>query len=508
MDKPIGIDLGTTMSAMAIIDDLGQPQIIRNNKGETLTPSAILIRGNERTVGEPAKRSAVARPENVVMFIKRSMHKRDFTFEDDTGNRHTPEELSGLILRKLKQDAAAALGAEVKQAVITVPAYFGDLERNRTKQAGEIAGLEVIDIINEPTAAAIAYGLSGGVEQSTILVYDLGGGTFDVTIMQVESRSLRVLTSNGHRRLGGADFDDVLAKYFAEKFQAAHGMNPLDDLKFYQDFRDRAEQAKKDLSDTEETYVNLSAAGKFLDLELQRAEFEKLIGHYVDQTQFLTEEALKDARLTWTQVDKVLLVGGSTRIPAVRRMVQKLTGREPETGINPDEVVAIGAAVYAANERGITVRNRSGKALPKAQVSNVTAHSLGIITENPDTGKKYNSKLIRKDTPIPAAGKDIFSTITDNQTAVRLQLVQGEAEDPEQCDKVGDAGMLMGIPPKPRGVPQIEVTLSYDGSGIVHLHAREMESGKELRTQIEYTALLSQAEVQQAASKAEALTVR
>lgn len=508
MRKPIGIDLGTTMSAMAIVDDLGQPQIIPNNKGKTLTPSAILIRGDERVIGEMAKRSAVARPENVVMFIKRSMDKPDYVFMDENGKKHRPEELSGLILRKLKQDAEAALGTEVNQAVITVPAYFGDLERNRTRLAGEIAGLEVIDIINEPTAAAIAYGISSGQKNSTILVYDLGGGTFDVTIMKVEDGNLRELTSNGHRHLGGTDFDDALAQFFAEKFKAKHRLNPLDDLKFYQDFRDRAEQAKIDLSDADETYVNLSAGGKFLDLELQRSEFENLISHYVDQTQFLTEEALKDAGLVWNQVDKVLLVGGSTRIPLVRRMVRGLTGREPEMGINPDEVVAVGAAVYAANERGVVVRDRTGKALPAVQFSNVTAHSLGIITTDPDTMQKYNSKVILKDTSIPAEGTDTFSTIENNQTAVRLQIVQGEDEDPEACDMVGDAAVLTGIPPRPRGVPQIEVTLSYDGSGIVHLHAREMESGKELHARIEYTALMSQAEVQQAAAKVEALKLR
>jgi molecular chaperone DnaK len=508
MLKPIGIDLGTTMSAMAIVNDLGQPQMIRNNKGQTLTPSAILIRGEERVVGEPARNSAVARPQNVVMFIKREMDNPDYVFTDDDGGKHTPEELSALILRKLKQDAEVSLGTEVKQAVITVPAYFGDLERKRTRQAGEIAGLKVIDIINEPTAAAIAYGLSSGRKDATILVYDLGGGTFDVTIMAVEGGDLRVLTSNGHRHLGGTDFDDALAHYFAEKFEAAHGLKPLDDLRFYQDFRDRAEKAKIDLSDAEETFVNLSAGGKFLDLELQRSEFEQLITHYIDQTQFLTEQALNDAGLAWNQVDKVLLVGGSTRMPKVQRMVRELTGKEPETGNNPDEVVAIGAAIYAANERGITVRDATGKVQPPAQFSNVTAHSLGIVVHDMNTGTLRNSKLILKDAAIPAEGRGIYSTYEDNQTSVNIAIVQGEDDDPEACDKVGDAGVLTGIPPQPRGVPQIEVTLAYDKSGIVHLHAQDKGSGKELRARIEYTALMSRAAVQHAMARMEELEVR
>ena len=507
MTKPIGIDLGTTMSAMAVVDDHGQPQMIHNNKGQTLTPSAILIRGDERIVGEPARNSAVARPQHVVMFVKREMDKPDYVFVAEDGTRFTPEELSGLILRKLKQDAEAALGAEVRPAVITVPAYFGDLERKRTRTAGEIAGLDVIDIINEPTAAAVAYGLSAAGRDGTILVYDLGGGTFDVTIMAVEGGDLRVLTSNGHHHLGGTDFDEALAAYFAERFESEHGMQPLDDPRFYQDFRDRAEKAKIDLSDAGETFVNLSASGQFLDLELQRSEFERLIAHYIDQTQSLTEQALTDAGVEPGDIDKVLLVGGSTRIPAVQQMVRELMGREPEIGINPDEVVAIGAAVYAANERGVTVRDATGKVRPPAKFSNVTAHSLGIVVHD-EEGRRRNGKLIQKDSPIPARGEDVFSTREDNQTAVRIEILQGEDDDPDECIKVGDAGVLTGIPPLPRGVPRIVVTLEYDKSGIVHVHAQDEGSGKELRATIEYPALMSGAAVRQARSRVEQAKVR
>jgi molecular chaperone DnaK len=505
MTKPIGIDLGTTMSAMAIVDDLGQPMIIHNNKGETLTPSAVLIRGEERVVGKPARNSALARPNNVAMFVKRQMGKANYTFSCE-GHEYTPEELSGLILRKLKQDAEGALGEEVREAVITVPAYFGDLERNRTRAAGKIAGLNVIDIINEPTAAAIAYGLSRGGTNEKILVYDLGGGTFDVTIMEVDGGDLRVLTSNGDRKLGGVDFDEKLAVYFAEKFVTDFKMQPLDDPRSYQDFRDRAESAKIDLSDAEEVPVSLSAGGNFLDLDVQRAQFEKLIEHYIDQTRSLTEKALSDANLRPDQVDKVLLVGGSTRIPAVQRMVRDLIGKEPETGVHPDEVVAIGAAIYAANERGVAVRDTSGKELPPAVIRNVTAHSLGVQAEN--YGTLVNSRLINKDSPIPASGQDTFTTLSDNQTEVKIIILQGEDDDPEMCEKVGEAGVLTGIPPRPRGTVPILVTLEYDKSGIVHLHAREGESGRELNTTIEYKTLMSGADLQQAIARAEQAKVQ
>lgn len=500
MNKPIGIDLGTTMSAMAIVDDHGQPQMIHNNKGETLTPSAILFRGDERVVGQPARNSAVARPNQVAMFIKREMNNEDYVFHGEDGHAYPPEELSALILSKLKQDAEAALGIEVRQAVVTVPAYFVDLDRNRTRVAGEIAGLEVIDIINEPTAAAIAYGLTVAREDATILVYDLGGGTFDVTVMAIESGDLRVLATGGNRYLGGTDFDEALARDFAERFKAEHGVDPLDDPRFYQDFRDKAEKAKIDLSDTGETYVNLSA-GQFLDFELRRSDFEGLIAHYIDQTQALTEEVLHDAGVTPQQIDRILLVGGSTRIPAVQRMVRDLLGAEPETGLNPDEAVAIGAAVYAANERGVAVRDATGKVRPPATLTNVTAHSLGIVVD--DDGTPRNSRLIDKNSPIPARGEDTYSTVEDNQNSVRIVILQGEHDDPEDCIKVGDAGVLTGIPPQPRGVPQILVTLEYDKSGIVHVYARDTGSGRELRATIEYPALMSGAAVREAIARVE-----
>jgi molecular chaperone DnaK len=506
MAKPIGIDLGTTMSAMAVVDQLGQPAMIRNNKGETLTPSAILFRGEERVVGKPARNSALARPDQVIMFVKRKMDDPEFGWTCD-GHSYSAEELSGLILRKLRQDAEEALGEEVRDAVITVPAYFADLERNRTRAAGKIAGLNVIDIINEPTAAAIAYGLNRQQDSQKILVYDLGGGTFDVTIMAVADGSLSVLTSNGHRQLGGVDFDEALATWFAEEFKANFDIWPLDDRRSYQQFRDEAEKVKIDLSDAEEVSVGLSAGGQFLELDVQRSRFESLIGHLIDQTRALTEKVLSDAGLDPAQIDKVLLVGGSTRIPAVRHMVRELIGREPEAGINPDEVVALGAAIYAANERGVAVRDTTGRELPPARIRNVTAHSLGVVVQDFD-GSPRHEKLIPKDSVIPASGQRDFSTVQDNQPFVDIVILQGEDDDPSECIKVGDGGRLDGIPPQPRGVPRVSVTLEYDKSGIVHVHARESTSGKEITTTIEYNALLSGPEMQRAMARVEQAKVQ
>lgn len=503
MSKPIGIDLGTTMCATAVVDKLGQPVVVRNSKGETLTPSAILFQGEERVVGLPARRAAMKNLANVVMFVKSEMANPEYRFTWG-GVNYTPEELSGIILRKLKQDAEAALGEDVTDAVITVPAYFGDLERHRTRDAGRIAGLNVIDIINEPTAAAIAYGLVRQSEDQKILVFDLGGGTFDVTVMAINNGSIRVLTSNGDRELGGVYFDEEFMQYFADKFKEQFDIDPLQEPRPYQDFRERAEALKIDLSDADEAPISLSAGGNALDLDVRRFEFERLIGHYIDQTRTLTEKALADADLTPGQIEKVLLVGGSSRIPAVRRMVQELIGKAPELGFNPDEVVAIGAAIYAANERGVSVRDPSGRVLPPAKFRDVSAHSLGVLVRD-SSGIDKNVRVVPKDTPIPASGRDLFSTVTDNQEEIRITILQGEDDDPEMCEEVGDAGVLRGIPPRPAGVPRILVTLEYDGSACVHVHAREEESGVELDSTIEYR---SRVDVRSAAQRVTDLQVR
>lgn len=509
MAKVIGIDLGTTMSAMAYVDEIGRPVMIPNAEGQNITPSVVKFGKNDQVViGQTAKNAAVAQPKNVVQFIKRYMSNPDYlTKPDDNGTEHRPEEISALILKNLKQDAEKALGEVVTKAVITVPAYFGDLERQRTKQAGKIAGFEVLDIINEPTAAAIAYGIKQAQENMTILVYDLGGGTFDVTVLRVVGGGeLKVLATEGNKSLGGTDFDEAICKFFAEQFKAAHQIDPLENLRTYQDFRNKAEVAKIGLSKDVEIDIDLTAGGEVLDIKLTREQVENLITPDIDQTQVLTEKVLEAAALKWGNVDKVLLVGGSTRIPLVQKMVKSLTGKEPETGINPDEVVAMGAAIYAAGLGGIAVRGAGGKAIAALKVRNVTAHSLGIIAKN-DASEDINSKLIQKNSEIPAEGQGIFTTFEDNQTEARIQIVQGEDENPEYCTKVGDAGVLKGIPPKPKGTAKIQVRLGYDKSGMVRLHAKELESGVELVANIENHALLSEEEMRKVTAKVAGLRV-
>ncbi len=510
MSRLIGIDLGTTMSVIATIDKADRPQIVKNAEGKTLTPSAVLIRGEERIVGDKAKRSAVARPNSVVQFIKRRMNEPDYEFIDSNSKRHRPEEISALILRKLKQDAEKALGEPVSQAVITVPAYFGDLERNRTKQAGEIAGLEVLDIINEPTAAAIAYGINSGGNNETILVYDLGGGTFDITVMQIVNQSnFQVLASAGNKYLGGVDFDEAICEYVADLFTAEHGVDPREDPRSYQDLRNMAEEVKHDLSSDTEAEIYYSASGHTIDVDLSRDKFEELIKPLIDQTIYLTKDALSEAKTTASQVDKVVLVGGSTRIPLVHKIVAELIGKEPEVGFNPDEVVALGAAAYAASLTGRMLRDESMQPLGHISVQDVTAYSLGISAYNRNS-QLQNFIIIPRNSKIPVEIKspDPFSTHFDNQTVVEIPILQGESADPDECTPVGDVAMLSNIPPQPRGVPRIEITLGYDKSGIVRLYAKELGSGREVKAEIEYGALMSASEQARAKQKVARLDVR
>ncbi|MGH8524828.1 MAG: Hsp70 family protein, partial [Gammaproteobacteria bacterium] len=461
MGKIIGIDLGTTMSAMAVVDEMGRPVMIPNREGKTLTPSAVLIRGEERVVGDTAKRAAVARPQNVFQFIKRRLCDPGFVFIDENEQEHRPEELSALILKKLKQDAEQSLGTEVTEAVITVPAYFADLERNRTRQAGEIAGIKVLDIINEPTAAAIAYGLGKAEANKIILVYDLGGGTFDVTIIKVVGpEELQVLTSGGDRFLGGADFDADLSDYYVQQFERKHSVDlkKIGDLKTDQDFRNKAELAKIDLSADTQVDVSLSAAGKVLDLTLKRTEFETLIKHRIENTRGLTEEALQAAKLDWPHIDKVLLVGGSTRIPRVQQIVKELFGKDPHRGVNPDEVVAVGAAIQAGVLAG---------EVKDLLLLDVTPLSLGI-----ETLGGVMTTLIPRNTTIPTRKSETFSTAADNQTSVEVHVLQGERPMARDNRTLGKFH-LVGIPPAPRGVPQVEVTFDIDANGILNVSAQD-----------------------------------
>jgi len=513
MPKAIGIDLGTTNSAMAIVDETGRPKMIANKEGKHTTPSVILFRGKERIVGERAKGLAVAQAENIAMLMKRHMCEVDWKYIDDNDKSYTPEELSALILKKLKQDAAAGLGEEITKAVITVPAYFEDLERSRTKDAGRIAGLEVLRLINEPTAAAFAYGIKSTGQKLKVLVYDLGGGTFDVTVMDVDGSDINMVTTTGNKILGGADFDRTLAKYFADEFQETHGLDPFEkglNLKVYQDFMDKAERAKFDLSSDTETYITLTAAGKVLDLTLSRDKFNSLIKHYVDETIDLTGQALKDASLSWPDIDKILLVGGSTRIPMVQEELRRVSGKELESGINPDEIVALGAAVMAASEIGEKIVDPTGGALPPPSIIDATAASLGIVAVDVSTAAQtsYNSIIIKKDSKLPAQGKERYSTVADNQTRVEIQVLQGEQRDPKDCTKVGEAHQLTGIPPMKKGEPDIEVQMQYDKEGIIHVFAKELKSGVDLKVDIKDPNRLSDEQIEQKKAETAQLQVK
>ena len=482
MAKVIGIDLGTTHSAMAVVDETGRPKIVMNSEGNSTTPSVVLFRDEEVVVGGRAKRAAIAEPYNVALATKRHMCEPEWEFTDAKERTHRPEGISALILKKLKQDAEKQLGEEVNEAVITVPAYFQDMERNRTKTAGELAGLKVLRIINEPTAAAIAYGLENMGQEKLVMVYDLGGGTFDITFMKVTGQKIQVITSDGDKFLGGVDFDAALVEYFSDQFKEKHDTDPTEDLRTYQDFYNRAEEAKIDLSADTVTNVSLSAVGKTLDIKLERDQFENLVRPRLQNTIDLAQEALGDAgeklgkQLSWNDVDNILLVGGSTRIPLVQQMVEELTGKTPEVGVNPDEVVAIGASIVAAHGVGEQVVDANLDTVPSLEIMDVTAHALGVNATDPETGEEYNSIIIPKDSEIPAQRSEIYTTVVDNQTAIRTKVFQGEDRDPKYCAIIGDEDgyALSDIPPMPKGVPEIKHTITYDKEGIVHLTAEEL----------------------------------
>jgi molecular chaperone DnaK len=516
MAKVIGIDLGTTHSAMAVVDETGRPKIVMNSEGKSITPSVALFRAEDVVVGERAKRAAIAEKDNVAMFVKRHMCEPDWEFIDGKEGVHRPEEVAALILKKLKQDAERQLGDEVKEAVITVPAYFQDMERNRTKTAGELAGLNVLRIINEPTAAAIAYGLESMGHEELAMVYDLGGGTFDITIIKVADQKIQVVTSDGNKFLGGVDFDNALVEYFSDQFNEKHGIDPTKDLRTYQDFYSRAEEAKIDLSADTMTYVSLSAAGKTMDIELTREQFEDLIRPRLQNTLDLTQESLEAAAeklgktISWNDIDTMLLVGGSTRIPLVQKMVEELTGKPPQVGINPDEVVAMGASIIAAQGVGKPVVDANLEALPSLEIRDVTAHSLGVIAIDTETDVEYNSIIIPKDSEVPAQKSEMYTTIVNNQTDIRITVLQGEDRNPKYCTLIGkeDGYVLSGIPPMLKGVPEIEHTMSYDKEGFVLLTAKELSSGKKLDIEIENPSLLTKKQKEEIAKKVAGMTVR
>jgi molecular chaperone DnaK len=491
MSKIIGIDLGTTNSCVAVLEG-GEPVVIPNAEGARTTPSVVAFtKDGERLVGQIAKRQAVTNPERTVLSIKREMgttHKVNID-----GKSYTPQEISAMILQKLKTDAEAYLGETVTQAVITVPAYFSDSQRQATKDAGRIAGLEVLRIINEPTAAALAYGLDKEGTQK-ILVYDLGGGTFDVSLLEIGDGVFEVLATNGNNRLGGDDFDNRIIDWIADSFKKENGIDLKKDRMAYQRLKEAAEKAKIDLSGVMSASINLpfitsdQNGPKHMDMTLTRAKFDELTADLVDKTVDPTNKALKDAGLTADDIDKVILVGGSTRTPAVQAAVKKITKKEPFKGINPDECVAVGAAIQA----GVL-----GGEVKDVLLLDVTPLSLGLETEG-----HIFTRLIERNTTIPTTKSQVFSTAADGQTTVEIHVLQGER--PMAFDnKTLGRFQLTGIPASPRGIPQIEVTFSIDRNGIVNVSAKEKGTGNEQKITITATTNLTEDEIKQRVKEAE-----
>jgi molecular chaperone DnaK len=514
MGKVLGIDLGTTNSAVAVLEG-GEPTIVINSEGDRTTPSVVAFRSEgERVVGKAAKNQAITNPENTITSIKRFVGRKFGETESERktvaydvekgkdgravvkieGKQYTPEEISAMVLQKMKADAESYLGETVTEAVITVPAYFNDMQRQATKDAGKIAGLDVKRIINEPTAAALAYGLDKGDESQTILVFDLGGGTFDVSVLELGDGVFEVKSTNGDNHLGGDDWDQRVIDWMADKFKADHGIDLREDKMALQRLKDAAEKAKIELSTTQSTQINLpfvtadQSGPKHLDYTLTRADFQKETADLLDRCKKPVEQAIKDADIKPGDIDHVILVGGSTRMPSVVDMVKGITGKDPHKGVNPDEVVAVGAAIQAGVLSGD---------VKDILLLDVTPLSLGV-----ETLGGVMTKLIERNTTIPTRKSEIFTTAADNQNSVEVHVLQGE-RDMASHNKTLGKFHLMNIPPAPRGIPQIEVAFDIDANGIVNVSAKDLGTGQEQKITITGTTALSDEEIDRMVDDAE-----
>ncbi len=492
MSKIIGIDLGTTNSCVAVMEG-GKPVVVANTEGARTTPSVVAFtKTGERLVGEPAKRQAVTNAEKTISSIKRHMGSDYRVAIDD--KKYSPQEISAMILQKLKADAESYLGEKVTEAVITVPAYFNDSQRQATKDAGKIAGLDVKRIINEPTAAALAYGLDNEKEQK-IMVYDLGGGTFDVSVIEIGDGVIEVLATSGDNRLGGDDFDEKITRYMLEEFKKAEGIDLSGDRMAMQRLREAAEKAKKELSSAATTNINLpfitaTAEGpKHFDMNLTRAKFDELTSDLVERTVIPVQNALRDAGITAAELGKVLLVGGSTRIPAVQEKVKMLTGKEPSKSLNPDECVAVGASI------------QGGKLAGDSGAGDILLLDVTPLTLSIETMGGIATHLIERNTTIPTRKSQIFSTAADNQSAVDINVVQGERQFARDNKSLGQF-RLDGIAPAPRGIPQIEVTFDIDANGIVNVSAKDLGTGREQHITITAGSNMSDADIEKAVKEA------
>jgi molecular chaperone DnaK len=515
--KAVGIDLGTTFSVIAHIDAYGKPQIIPNAESERLTPSVILFDGSSAIVGTLAKQNAVAEPDKIVDFVKREMGKSKTEFHRQFNNKsYSAEELSALIIKKLKNDAEKYLGEKVTDAVITVPAYFNDAERTATLHAGQLAGLNVLQIINEPTAAALAYGLDKLGNDQTVFVFDLGGGTFDVTIMRIAGHSIKMLASNGDHRLGGKDWDDVIVNWVADEFDRVHGENPLLDLQSYQDLYNRAVAAKIQLSTRERTTLVHNYAGKSVKLELTRKDFEYRTRHLLEKTKAICEIVMQEAGMKWEQIDKVLLTGGMTRVPAIREMIKELSSVAVADDVSPDEAVSIGASMQAILAALQEEDNLGERVLPVevreqftaadgglVQVTNITTHTLGVVLWDDSKVEEYVFPMIKKMTPIPIEAKNSFGTAKANMKNAVVRVVEGESTVPGECTPLGVCEIE--LPPfLPKGSP-VELTYCYDQNQILEVTVNAY--GKQNKVAIARTTGFRDADIELATADLAQVTV-